>query len=306
MDLYDQQRRNEYLHSGAHLVDTFKAEGSLLNTVNTLKDRLESYFSKTDFSYTLKDGTKKNWDTQEYRYEVMHTDANFEQIAWKIVIACTQAPKTQLTSVVGRIKASMPLDGIDALHLASEAVGVFATMGGVNIVPPKHAGSGSLELTSNIELSEELTKYMEQRRFVLPSLVPPEIVDNNEMTGYLTIPGSILTKGRHHEKRLNLRHINRLNQIPLCIDSRIYQSVEPTYSPSDKPDVDPIKHRASWERMTKESVGILAYLSNKTFYVTHRYDERERTYTNGYHINLQGQDYQRAGVELANKELIIC
>lgn len=39
-------------------------------------------------------------------------------------------------------------------------------------------------------------------------------------------------------------------------------------------------------------------------YLTHRYDRRGRVYASGYHVNTQGDDYRKAVLTLANKEVL--
>jgi DNA-directed RNA polymerase len=40
------------------------------------------------------------------------------------------------------------------------------------------------------------------------------------------------------------------------------------------------------------------------FYLTHRYDKRGRCYAQGYHVNPQGNDWNKAVIELAEKEVV--
>jgi DNA-directed RNA polymerase len=40
------------------------------------------------------------------------------------------------------------------------------------------------------------------------------------------------------------------------------------------------------------------------FYLTHRYDKRGRTYAQGYHVNTQGNCWNKAVIELADEEVV--
>jgi DNA-directed RNA polymerase len=38
--------------------------------------------------------------------------------------------------------------------------------------------------------------------------------------------------------------------------------------------------------------------------MTHKYDKRGRTYSQGYHIQPQGSDWNKAVIEFADKEIV--
>jgi DNA-directed RNA polymerase len=48
----------------------------------------------------------------------------------------------------------------------------------------------------------------------------------------------------------------------------------------------------------------LMFTAGNRFYMTHKYDKRGRTYSQGYHINPQGNDWNKAVIEFADKEVI--
>jgi DNA-directed RNA polymerase len=45
-------------------------------------------------------------------------------------------------------------------------------------------------------------------------------------------------------------------------------------------------------------------VADDRFYLTNKYDKRGRTYSQGYHVNPQGADWNKGVIELADKELI--
>ena len=309
MDLMQQQINNEYAHSRRHTTANIRAElePDMGNYVVEYTQALRQYFSQTDFSYTLKSGEVKVWQTKADRYSDMQEldDDEWESIAWATVTACVRQPMTTFTTIVGMIRAMMPHELRAGMETAAEVIGVLNTTPFITVIYPADSEEGVLMVQSNVDTSDEIKGYFADQRFVLPSLVMPKEIENNAQTGYQTISGSVFTKGKHHAKTVNLRHLNRLNAIPLTIDERTYLNTEPVYEESDKPNVDPIEHRKDWEMHVKNSLGVFAYLSGKHFYFTHKFDERQRTYTQGYELNLQGSDYHRAGIELAEQELVL-
>ena len=58
-----------------------------------------------------------------------------------------------------------------------------------------------------------------------------------------------------------------------------------------------------YDRNSKVVLELLTMISDK-FYLTHRYDKRGRTYAQGYHVNPQGNSWNKAIINFANKEVI--
>ncbi len=50
-------------------------------------------------------------------------------------------------------------------------------------------------------------------------------------------------------------------------------------------------------------MGFLMMHSN-VFHMTHKYDKRGRTYSQGYHVNYQGNPWNKACIEFADKEVV--
>lgn len=156
----------------------------------------------------------------------------------------------------------------------------------------------------------EIHKYM----YPLPMVVEPEKITNNTTTGYLSDAckrGSIILKNNHHNDDVCLDHINRMNQIPLSVNARVAHFINNKWKDIDKQKPhesfsDYQTRRKAFERYTnttKDVVDAFVMMGNR-FYITHRYDKRGRTYCNGYHINPQGNDWNKATVEFFDKELV--
>lgn len=57
-----------------------------------------------------------------------------------------------------------------------------------------------------------------------------------------------------------------------------------------------------YDRTAKDVLDHVRIHGNE-FYLTHRYDTRGRTYSQGYHVNPQGNDWNKAIVEFAKEEV---
>lgn len=157
------------------------------------------------------------------------------------------------------------------------------------------------------DVQEELDKY----QYPLPMVVEPEPVYSNSTTGYKTIPGSLILKKNHHEDDICLDHINRMNKVKLTLDTDTAMMVKNQWKHLDKmkdgdTKEDFEKRKKAFEKYDKHAKGVIELLTQEgnEFYLTHAYDKRGRTYCRGYYVNVQGNAWNKACVQFADKELI--
>lgn len=159
------------------------------------------------------------------------------------------------------------------------------------------------------DLTEKLQQKLKMYTYPLPMLEHPRTVRNNAETGYLTIRGSLLLKQNHHDEDICLDHINRMNDIRLKLNPDIVAFVENQWNNLDKrkPGETQDQYNARKEAFKKFDVesrdvirGLMA--AGDSFWLTHKYDKRGRTYCQGYHVNYQGNDWCKAVVEFADEE----
>lgn len=310
MDLISLQINNEYAYCKKHTVETVKqslTQYKFDEYVEHFAQDLREYFSVDDFEYTLKDGTKKIYLTKARRYGDMQrmSDGDLLELAWKTVIHSV-LQRTTLTSVVAKIQNDLPHEDRLALETASEIIGVLATTPFIDVEYPRNTDEGVLMIQPKIKPLESLTDYVDNLRYVLPSLVTPKALESNTCSGYLTFNDTVFTKKNHHDEYVNLHHLNRQNSIALCIDERVYRLTEPVFKedPKESPD-EHTKRVKAFRKLNHECIDIYKKFIATPFYLTHRYDSRLRTYTKGYHLTSQGADYQKGGIELAEPELIL-
>lgn len=161
--------------------------------------------------------------------------------------------------------------------------------------------------TISDDVQEELDRY----QFPLPMVVEPMPVKSNTDIGYVTFRGSLILKNNHHEEDICLDHINRMNQIKFVINNDTATMVKNRWRNLDKPKqgetkADYQRRVRAFDKYDKSSHHVIREVNKhgKEFYLTHRYDKRGRIYCQGYHISYQGTPWNKAVVELANKELV--
>jgi DNA-directed RNA polymerase len=166
-----------------------------------------------------------------------------------------------------------------------------------------------VRFTIDAEVQTELDRF----QFPLPMVVKPRTLTSNRDTGYILngSGSSVILKKNHHEGDVSLDHLNRLNAMRFTINLDVAENVQNTWRSLSKPK--PGETRDKWEkrkrtfdkynRVAKNVIDTLMAHSD-SFYFTHRYDKRGRTYCMGYHCTYQGNDWNKSCIEFADKEIV--
>lgn len=161
------------------------------------------------------------------------------------------------------------------------------------------------------ELPQEVQEELDRFQYPLPMVVPPRQLTCNTDTGYLTGSGSLILRGNHTEEDVCLDHLNRMNSIRFSIDEDTALMVKNQWRDLDKQKPDETKADferrkkafEKYDRVAKDVIGLLTELGN-VHHMTHKYDKRGRVYCQGYHLTYQGTDWNKAIIQLADKEYV--
>lgn len=167
-------------------------------------------------------------------------------------------------------------------------------------------------LESKWKLSKEVQERFELFQFPLPHVYEPKTIKHNMMNGFYSEylnTGSVILKDNHTNEDINLDHINKVNKIPLSINIEAVQHIKNNWKGVNKrkPNEPIEKYKAKvkafnkYNREVDEVIKSLLLADNK-FYLTNKYDKRGRCYSVGYHVNLQGNDFNKASIEFHEKE----
>ena len=157
------------------------------------------------------------------------------------------------------------------------------------------------------DVQEELDTY----QFPLPMVVPPKTLENNRDTGYYTSRNSVILKDNHHEKDVCLDHLNQVNGVKLTLNAAVTSMIKNQWRNLDKPkpgeerrDYD--KRVKAFEKYDRTAYQVMAHLNiaGEEFYLTHKYDKRGRVYCQGYHVNYQGNTWNKAVIEFVQGEVV--
>ena len=207
---------------------------------------------------------------------------------------------TSITAMMaGRLRFS---DKLDAIKTIAELLAVLCLTDAFDIL--KASKSASLVVVSRIPLSADTLRFIENSQYLPPMVCKPLELENNYSSGYLTHNDSlILGSGNHHEGDICLDVLNKINQIPLRLDTDFLSTIEenPTYV------LDTPEKAEQWDRFKRQGYDfflLIAQYGNK-FHLLHKVDKRGRIYASGYHVSTQGTAFKKSMVELAKQEVVM-
>ena len=140
-------------------------------------------------------------------------------------------------------------------------------------------------------LDSQTKQQIGKLQFLPPMKKKPNDWKDNQMGGWLwenkhLILGSKFTK---HDEPLAYDVINKLQSIPWELDNQTYLEEVQTNDTMDK----------------KQFLRVIdQFCLGEPFYFVWRYDSRGRSYSSGYDLNLQSNEYSKALLSMHNKELI--
>lgn len=161
------------------------------------------------------------------------------------------------------------------------------------------------------DISDDVKDDLERFQFPLPMVVRPRKLHSNDESAYLSGAGSVILKKNHHEDDVCLDHLNRVNRVKFSLDLNTATMVQNTWRNLDKPKpgetkADFEKRKKAFDKYDRTAKDVMALLTQEgnEFYLTHKYDKRGRVYCQGYHVNYQGAPWNKAVIQLAEKEIV--
>jgi hypothetical protein len=147
----------------------------------------------------------------------------------------------------------------------------------------------STTIMPKLKLSADTMDKLNYLQFLPPMLQEPNDWISNTDGGWLWERKSIiLGKGNHHEEYQAYDVLNTLQSIAWTIDI-------PTYINNENPNEN--MDKSQYDRVISDNLG-------KPFYFVWRYDKRGRSYSSGYDLNVQSNEYGKAMISLHHKDYI--
>ena len=138
-------------------------------------------------------------------------------------------------------------------------------------------------VTSSLPL--ELQQQVFSKRYPMPMLSAPKVLEEEQDSPYLTESKSQSVLGEYSGQRTNLVTLNVLNGIRLRINPAVKQQAPDPFKDDDK--------------FRKDSAAVFDRIADKDFHLTWQFDFRGRVYARGYHVNPQGDDWHKHVIQFA-------
>lgn len=274
------------------------------------QEMIERLFNDKQAQPLLMRELGKNTQLQENIDIVVDTmpDVITREFIEDVLVHLIQAKRTTVPALAGMLRFHFA-QHVDAYQRVATAVaGMIATQ----LVGFDYQ---RMQVVVRYDVSEQTHGLLRQYMYLPPMIIPPlDLCDNgkNRGSGYITQKhDSLLLQDNHHDGELCVDHLNTCNRVPLSINEDMVKTMRNSWKNIEKQKPDETfeeyqKRLKAFEKYEKDSflvIALMLEMGNK-FYLTHRYDKRGRTYAQGYHVQYQGNDWQKACVELANKEKV--
>lgn len=232
-------------------------------------------------------------------------DFDLRELATKLlVLAAYETKPTLFTSLAAKAAGVLGFsDKADSIQTCSELYAVMAHTNAIRIWKEERADS--LSVMSNMELSEQIQRYMANVKFNMPMICVPNELMSNSDSPYLTVNDRlILGKGNLHGGNISLDVINKLNKIPLSLNKMFLSTVEEEPTKQwETPD-----QQEHWDQFKKESYELYIKIAGgayeNRFYLPNSVDKRGRIYSRGYHVTTQGTAFKKSMIDFAKKEVV--
>ena len=258
-----------------------------LTNKNQLMPRLRTYFGP---------------ETQPLIHSVINEIGMPVDFATEALLQIALHKRMSPSSMIGILLKHNPNDG----QWVSDALYVLVAIGLIKFDPERN------QLIVVHDIPSELQRELDCFQYPLPMVSAPLELKNNRDTGYYTVRGSAILRDNHHSNDICLDHLNRLNRVPLKINTHTAGMIANRWRNLDKPKDDEDlkdfqKRRKAFEKFdsTVRVISRFLYDAGNRFFLTHKYDKRGRSYCQGYHCSYQGAAWNKAVIELADAEMVL-
>lgn len=299
------QRLQQIVNEETYSKSTIRAlvEGELLDSMEGLRAKYEhgitlvrEYLSKNFFH-------QKQVHINSVRKRLESDEAISEVISLIIVNVMSKKGQQPIQSVTGDVERFLDIgDQYYGLLIAADLVGVICNTDLYDVYGASDSEIGSMTVICRLHLSPEIQAKVDKKMYLPPLICEPKEITTNWSRAYYSEKGSvILGRGNHHEFPLALDALNIANNVAMSIDERILDIPE---QPAKILDTE--QKKKNFERLKEQSSEVYQLIldSGNVFYNEHKYDERGRMYSQGYHIHIQSYDYKKSLIRLAKQETI--
>lgn len=224
----------------------------------------------------------KQYTSEEIQSFSIHHNLNINQLI-KVLTLLTINKTTSIHHILGStIKQHEPEEIINLLNILTEQ----------NIII-----KNNLYYSFNLEIPSNIQDMIDNSIYPIPLTYKPK------HTNHVGIKPILNSNNLNKDYCEDL--LKRINKIPLNLNNKIINNNQ--YTVKEK-ELDYRSHKIKQQCLSdyrnKLKDIYTALNMHDQFYITNSYDKRGRIYSNGYHINPQGNDYNKSVIEFYHKEKI--
>lgn len=195
------------------------------------------------------------------------------------------------SALVGMLANKVSLeDPVDRAKILADLIGIMVLTDMLDL-------EGEYGTTAMLVTRIKLTLEPEDKHVIFSEI--EEITDNKSDYGHVILGGKI----KQHDRFVSLDVINKQNSILLSLNVKLLGKI--AHKPSKPLETEEMKEQ--WKLFARECTNKYleaVHTKRNQFSIVHKYDTRGRMYADSYYINYQGTAYQKAVIQLANKEIV--
>lgn len=159
------------------------------------------------------------------------------------------------------------------------------------------------------DIPEDIQAEIACYQYPLPLVIEPKELIDNKSCGYLTIKNeSVICKDNYTEDDVCLDVINIQNRIKFRLNKQVASLTKNEWANLNhrKDGESEIKYQErvrAFNKYDAHARSLVNILANYPLYLTNKVDKRGRLYSQGYFINPQGTDWNKACLEFEEEEV---
>lgn len=299
------QRQIEHILHKQHIMEDLKQ--SLIEDIPEYIDEAVSIY--TEWLEDVK------WESHEKRKDAIRFHDK-QSIVMKILTSITMYCQNMMTfvSIASMVNLSDELEKLDSVQLTGDLIALLEPVG---LYELRRNLSGTITVHSFVEPNEGILRRMKIGCYLPPMVTKPDTLYSNIDCAYKTINKDSLIlrdKANQHNGNIGLDVLNKQNANEYELDNYIIDDVKPWHrqiltegelvSLSYEEQEIYKAELVTRELYLEQFIYLKSLIKDRTIYFTHKVDKRGRIYTQAYHFNLMGTDYDKACINLKHKELI--
>ena len=281
------QEHREYMYS----LELF--EDLIGESIKDSKDLIETMVTQLD-AYRV---SSEHWESKRLLLASCTTISAY--IAEKLY-QYTVGRELSIQNIANALSTDVKEKDMD--YITSVTLATYLIEGAIDIIYTVKRVNDELVVSSKFILDEEEADAFDTVMYPPPMLSKPLEWTDNRSGGWLTNEEHIILGNSYnrHDEYQAVDAINQLQAIEWELDPYIIAMEEEANSE----EFETVKQQLTWGAHKELSKKIYQEYLGRKFHFVWRFDKRGRSYSSGYHINIQSTGYKKASLTFGNKHLI--